>query len=171
MRYLPHSESERTEMLAIIGAAGEDDLFSAVPRRAFNREPLDLPAHTGDVEASVAEVRRVLRPGGTAVVMIYAKHSFRRYSLIAMKLPELRDGGRAGVESEVRRVYDQTVAGEAAPVIEFLSRADARRAFEPFGQVTIRRENFDPIKAIPRERLLGLPARLMGVDLYITAVA
>ena len=127
--------------------------------------------HTGDVEASVAEVRRVLRPGGTAVVMIYAKHSFRRYSLIAMKLPELRDGGRAGVESEVRRVYDQTVAGEAAPVIEFLSRADARRAFERFSQVTIRRENFDPIKAIPRERLLGLPARLMGVDLYITAVA
>jgi hypothetical protein len=56
-------------------------------------------------------------------------------------------------------------------VIEFLSRADARRAFEPFAQVTIRRETFDPIKAIPRERLLGRPARLMGVDLYITAVA
>lgn len=126
--------------------------------------------HTGDIAGSVREVRRVLRPGGTAVVMIYAKHSFRRYSLIAMKLPALRNGGTAGVEREVRRVYDQTVEGEPAPVIEFMSSRQARRAFEGFSQVGIRRENFDPIKAIPREPLLGLPARLMGVDLYVTAV-
>lgn len=126
--------------------------------------------HTGSVARSVAEVHRVLRPGGTAVVMIYAKHSFRRYSLIAMKLPALRGGGAAGVEREVRRVYDQTTGGEAAPVIEFLSGRQARRAFAAFPVVRIRRENFDDVRLLPRERLLGLPARLMGVDLYVTAV-
>jgi glycine dehydrogenase subunit 1 len=45
MRYLPHSPAERAEMLAVIGAKTEDELFRAVPRPAFRKEPLDLPAH------------------------------------------------------------------------------------------------------------------------------
>ena len=45
MRYLPHSDAERAQMLATIGVPGEDDLFSAVPSRAFERKPLDLPSH------------------------------------------------------------------------------------------------------------------------------
>ena len=55
MRYLPHSEAERAEMLAVIGVAGEDDLFRAVPRVAFRREPLDLPPHAPEfsVEAQL----------------------------------------------------------------------------------------------------------------------
>ena len=127
--------------------------------------------HTGDIEAAVAEVRRVLRPGGTAVVMLYARHSFRRYALIAANLPALRRGGRAAVEREVRRTYDQTLAGEPAPVVEFCSRRRARAAFGAFGSVRIRRENFDNVKLLPREWFLGAPARLFGVDLYITAIA
>jgi glycine dehydrogenase subunit 1 len=50
MRYLPHSAAERTEMLALIGARTEDDLFSAVPRKAFKRSPLDLPPHAAEFE-------------------------------------------------------------------------------------------------------------------------
>ncbi len=45
MRYLPHAEAERAQMLGVIGAASVDALFSAVPRRAFNTAPLGLPAH------------------------------------------------------------------------------------------------------------------------------
>jgi SAM-dependent methyltransferase len=126
--------------------------------------------HTGDVRGAVAEVHRVLRPGGTAVVMIYARHSFRRYSLAAANVGRLRSGGRAAVEREVRRVYDQTVAGEPAPEIEFLSRRQARVAFGAFGRVRVRRENFDDVKLLRREWFLGNLARVAGVDLYITAV-
>lgn len=46
MRYLPHSESERAEMLGVIGAADIDALFSAVPRTALKNFVLDLPAHS-----------------------------------------------------------------------------------------------------------------------------
>ena len=55
MRYLPHSAAERTEMLAVIGAKSIDDLFSAVPRAAFNKDSLDLPAHAPEfvVEAQM----------------------------------------------------------------------------------------------------------------------
>ncbi len=124
--------------------------------------------HTGDLPGAAAEIHRVLRPGGEAVVMVYARHSLRRYLLAALHLPALwrRD---TSVGAEVRRTYDQTLAGGAAPVVEFTTAGEARRLFSGFERVRVRRENMDKIKAIPRERLLGLPARLAGVDLYVTA--
>lgn len=45
MRYLPHSEAERSEMLGVIGADTIDALFSAVPAKALKTFDLGLPAH------------------------------------------------------------------------------------------------------------------------------
>ena len=56
-------------------------------------------------------------------------------------------------------------------VVEFSSRRRAKAAFGAFTNVRIRRENFDNVKLLPREWFLGAPARLLGVDLYITAIA
>jgi glycine dehydrogenase subunit 1 len=55
MRYLPHSDHERADMLAVIGAATAEDLFSRVPNRALLREPVDLPGHSPEylVEAKM----------------------------------------------------------------------------------------------------------------------
>src|SRR5665811_80622 len=66
MRYLPHSEAERAEMLAVIGAATADDLFSAVPASAFRAEPLDLPAHSPEylVEARMRALASQNRAAG-----------------------------------------------------------------------------------------------------------
>src|SRR3569623_698582 len=46
MRYLPHSAAERADMLAVIGAASAEALFSAVPKGALLTKPVDLPAHS-----------------------------------------------------------------------------------------------------------------------------
>jgi glycine dehydrogenase subunit 1 len=46
MRYLPHSDHERAEMLGVIGASSVYDLFSAVPKSALQKTSLDLPAHS-----------------------------------------------------------------------------------------------------------------------------
>jgi glycine dehydrogenase subunit 1 len=46
MRYLPHSEAERAEMLAEIGAARAEDLFARVPAQALLTESVDLPGHS-----------------------------------------------------------------------------------------------------------------------------
>ncbi len=42
MRYLPKSESERREMLAVLGAASLDDLFAHLPPEVRLRRPLNL---------------------------------------------------------------------------------------------------------------------------------
>lgn len=53
MRYLPHSDADRADMLAIIGLDAEVDLFDAVPKKVLHTDPLNLPPHAAefDVEA------------------------------------------------------------------------------------------------------------------------
>ncbi|MBE7733837.1 aminomethyl-transferring glycine dehydrogenase subunit GcvPA [Devosia faecipullorum] len=66
MRYLPHSDHERAEMLGIIGAPDVDALFSAVPKAAFKNFSLDLPAHSPEflVEAHMRALAGRNRSGG-----------------------------------------------------------------------------------------------------------
>ena len=125
--------------------------------------------HTGDLARAVSEIRRVLRPGGTAVVMLYNRYSLRRAILTVTNSGALLRRGTS-VEREVRRTYDRTLSGEPAPVVEYVGVRQARRLFGGFSSVMIRRENFDDVKALRRELCLGLPARLLGVDIYVTAV-
>lgn len=131
--------------------------------------------HTGDIATGVSEAHRVLRPGGTAVVMLYAKHSYRQAKLALKRLPA-RFGHNGHDQDEwMRWRWDHNLAGEAAPFTEYTSVAEVKRMFGGFRQLSIRRENFDQPRLgryfwPPRKRMLGLPARLVGRDLYITAV-
>lgn len=66
MRYLPHSDHERAEMLGVIGAANIDALFSAVPKAALKSFKLDLPDHSPEflVEAHMRALAGKNRAGG-----------------------------------------------------------------------------------------------------------
>ena len=50
MRYIPNSPAERDSLLATIGAASIDDLFSTVPRAVYRREAPDLPPPASEIE-------------------------------------------------------------------------------------------------------------------------
>ena len=74
MRYLPHSDAERAEMLATIGATSVDSLFSAVPRDALAPADLGLPAHAPElaVEAQMRALARRNRAAGDGPFFIGA---------------------------------------------------------------------------------------------------
>jgi SAM-dependent methyltransferase len=134
--------------------------------------------HTGDLAGAVAEVRRVLRPGGEALVMVYNSHSYRR--AVMLPVQTLRGGvwrdSRRRAEF-VRAAYDSNTDGVAAPTTEFTSVAGIRRLFAGFSQVKVRRENFDDFVLrvgarslhIPRKAFLNNLARIAGSDLYVSA--
>jgi SAM-dependent methyltransferase len=126
--------------------------------------------HTGDLPRAVEEVRRVLRPGGRALVMVYNRRSFRRLGMAVGR----RLGGEPPDDERIRASYDSNLEGRAAPATEYTSKGEAKRLFAGFSRVSVRRENFDPLVlgrlTIDRARLLGWPAHLAGLDLYITAV-
>lgn len=135
--------------------------------------------HTGDLARSVSEVRRVLRPGGTAVVMLYNRHSYRQ--LVQLPTWRLKTALKSGLRSRRlrelgRAAYDRNTSGEAAPHTDFTSRRQVRRLFRDFARVEIDTRNFDSLAllrgrvVLPRERLLGSPLEhRLGLDLYITA--
>lgn len=130
--------------------------------------------HTGDLSRAVGEVERVLRPGGTALVMVYNRRSARRAWLWLRGVPRRLRGRGGDHEAAVRRRYDAGGDGGEAPATEFTSVGEARRLFGGFESVRVQRQNFDALRLGPlrvrRELLLGPPARLAGLDLYITAV-
>ncbi len=66
MRYLPHSDHERAEMLGAIGAADIGALFSAVPKSALKSFKLDLPDHSPEfmVEAHMRALANKNQAGG-----------------------------------------------------------------------------------------------------------
>jgi len=128
--------------------------------------------HTGDLARSVDEVRRVLHPGGRAVVMLYNAHSIRHLALPILRVVRARWRAEQGDE-ELRRTYDSNVAGEAAPHTDYVPPSRARQLFAGFSRVRVDVRNVGDLGfgrwRIPRRLLLGNVARVAGVDLYITA--
>jgi SAM-dependent methyltransferase len=156
--------------------AGGDD----AEQRVVQASALDLPYpdgrfayvftigclhHTGNLARAVDEVRRVLRPGGTAVVMLYNAYSFRRFLKVGLPA-QLR---RRPTPEQVAALYDTNASGEAAPHTDYVSPYQARRLFAGFSALRIDRRNFDGLPYIGRDPLLGTVDRVLGLDLYITA--
>ena len=56
MRFLPHTDEDRADMLAAIGAASIDELFADIPKSRLLDAPVDLPSHKSELEVS-----RILR--------------------------------------------------------------------------------------------------------------
>ena len=130
--------------------------------------------HTGDITQAMAEVERVLKPGGGAHVMLYNRYSWRQLR-IGGKLRLERLLGRRRDEHDERAKFETNTEGTVAPLVEFVSRGDVKRLFSGFSEVGIEVQNFDPLVVargrwiVPRERLLGNVGRVLGLDLYITA--
>jgi SAM-dependent methyltransferase len=127
--------------------------------------------HTGNLAGCVDEVRRVLAPGGIAMIMVYNRDSLRQLVVLRPRAALARLRGDRG-DVAARAAYDANAAGDAAPFTEFTSARGVRAMFAGFHDVSIVRENMDPIPRLrlSREQLLGWPARLFGLDLYVTAV-
>jgi ubiquinone/menaquinone biosynthesis C-methylase UbiE len=114
--------------------------------------------HTPDIEKSVAEVHRVLRPGGTAQVMLYHRDSLVNLVHRALRLPYESPTGRK----------------DHCPVVYTFSRGGVRRLFGDFSSVEVRAAypftyGFGPLTTglpLAARRVLG---QAVGWHLMITA--
>jgi ubiquinone/menaquinone biosynthesis C-methylase UbiE len=169
LRWLGHSDEGSVVQASALQLPWEDGTFDVVVS-------IGCLHHTGDLPHAVSEVRRVLGPGGTAFVMLYNSHSFRQLTLAPRERLRALRAGRNAAE-QVRAIYDTNAAGEAAPHTDYVSRRGIRRLFRTFSEVRVESQNFDTLTptlggreiTIPRERLLGNVARLLGSDLYVHA--
>lgn len=138
--------------------------------------------HTGDLQRAIEECRRILRPGGKLVMMVYYVYSYRRWfelprrtlAHFGRELIGYRGGAGDG-EASGRAAYDANAAGEAAPHTDWISIRSLRRYCGGFSSFAASIENIDNGRpfhnSAPRRELLKtLYPRLFGLDLYATAI-
>lgn len=120
--------------------------------------------HTPDTGRAIAEVHRVLKTGGRAVVMLYARHSFEYWINLFLWRGVLRGAmfhrrdwlGRATewMAAEPQRTLN--------PETKVFSAAQVRRLFDRFGDVRIRKNSFNfdmALRLLSNVPKIGPPVR------------
>jgi len=131
--------------------------------------------HTGDVQRGLDEIHRVLRRGGSAVLMLYNQFSYRHWTRwpIATARALLREHGisvgEAPVTDTQRRVYDAAASGQGPPETVFLSTGRLRQMLGRFSRVELHKENTDNLLLLPRRWWLRSVGRWAGLDIYVRA--
>ncbi|WP_338880504.1 class I SAM-dependent methyltransferase [Achromobacter veterisilvae] len=173
----------RLSQLGLPGEATQGSILAA----PFENESFDHIVtigclhHTGDLIKSISECHRLLKPGGSLIMMVYYAYSARRYmqelSTTLRYLCRELMGYRGVVEltnSQIRASYDANSEGNAAPHTDAISGKSLMHLLRDFSAASYRIENISqepPFWRCTREHLLATkwPQRV-GLDIYATAV-
>jgi ubiquinone/menaquinone biosynthesis C-methylase UbiE len=136
--------------------------------------------HTGDMRRGIAEIHRVLKPGGKAVLMVYNALSYMRWLTFTREsIGYVRAGFASSDEplaliEKQRAAYDSNSAGQEAPETVMASKTTFANMLRAFSDVKVERANANfhvfRGKYISRKFLLWLMGPKLGLDLYATVV-
>jgi len=136
--------------------------------------------HTGDLQLAVENCRRLLRPGGKLIFMVYYAYSYRRYriafwtTLKTLLKEAIGHRGVVGTSSERERAaYDSSSNGACAPHTDWISKRSLKKYCSKYNLFSVTLENIDkdsPFMLWSREQLINtkLP-KYCGLDIYATA--
>ncbi len=133
--------------------------------------------HTPDTEGAVREAHRVLKPAGTAKVMLYYRNSWAYWVDLILKQGIVRrELFRGASVSELLSKYvEYSSTGNARPLVKVYSRREVRSMFSMFRNVKVeveqltRPEIYFVGKFIP-EGIFRSMRRSIGWNLIVTAV-
>lgn len=109
--------------------------------------------HTPDTERAIQEVRRVLRPGGTAIVSLYHRHSaFHWIATVLCRGVRRGELLTRGYKRMLADVEHGARESGTAPLVKVLSRRQCRRLFAAFTQVSVRSDHIDLAHVFPSRR-------------------
>jgi ubiquinone/menaquinone biosynthesis C-methylase UbiE len=158
-----------------------DFVLSDAERLPFHDESFDVVYsngvlhHTPGTATAVREAHRILRPGGTAKVMLYHRHSLYYWSEIILHRGILRGHFLRGHSpEEIMSRYVEYSSTGARPLVKVYSRRQARALFAPFSEVKIEVEQMilkelSVLGPLVSEKLFRRLRRGLGWNVIITA--
>lgn len=172
----------RMQMQGLSGKAVQASMLDCpIPSESIDRVvSIGCFHHTGSVQRCIDETYRVLKPGGTAMIMVYNQFSYRQWikwpgKTFAAVLYDMKiSRGKMEVDESQKGAYDANASGASAPETDFLSIRQLRGIFNKFSSVKFHKENCDEIiirgkHVFKRTSLLSSLGKLMGLDIYIEA--
>lgn len=128
--------------------------------------------HTPNTRAVVREIRRVLRPGGKAIVMVYAEHSLHYWRNLVWAIGIKEEALRTYSMGEIMsRSVERSDNAGARPLVKVYTPRRLRSLFEGFEDIRIYQRQMVPAEKprllawVPREAL----ERAMGWNLVVKA--
>jgi SAM-dependent methyltransferase len=158
-----------------------DFVLSDAERLPFADESFDVVYsngvlhHTPGTAAAIREAHRILRPNGTAKVMLYHRHSFYYWTEIILHRGLLRGHFLRGHSpAAIMSRYVEYSEGDARPLVKVYSRQEARSLFAPFHEVKIEveqmiRPELRLLSPLVSDKLFERLRRSVGWNVIITA--
>jgi ubiquinone/menaquinone biosynthesis C-methylase UbiE len=131
--------------------------------------------HTPDTERAVRELRRILKPGGVARVMLYHRYSLYYWTEIILHRGILRGHFLRGHSpEEIMSRYVEYSEHDARPLVKVYSRREAHKLFAPFSKVKTEVEQMVPqelrfLRPLVSEGMFRRLRRSAGWNVIITA--
>jgi len=127
--------------------------------------------HTPNTRQVVEEIKRVLKPGGKAIVMMYAEHSIHYWRELVGALGLERDMLKNHSMGEIMSRYVEISQNDARPLVKVYTAARLKRLFEGFENRAVHKRQLTASE-IPGAFAwlpIGVTERLMGWNVVIKA--
>lgn len=158
----------QTKQASILECPFEDNTFDYVIA-------IGCYHHTGDFARALAETYRVLKPGGTCIMMVYYAYSYRRMISHPIKTlryalwDKLKIGHIPDVDASERAQYDASADGRAAPETQFFSKSHIKRLVKHWTHCHTELNNIGVGRfgrLLSRDTACRLLGPLVGRDVY-----
>lgn len=127
--------------------------------------------HTPNTTGVIREIHRVLKPGGKAIIMVYAENSLHYWRQLFLKLgleKRMLDTVSIG---EIMSQHVEISEHDSRPLVKVYTAARLRRMFSAFESVSISKRQMLAVE-LPRGLQwmpIGMAGRLMGWNLIVKA--
>jgi ubiquinone/menaquinone biosynthesis C-methylase UbiE len=129
--------------------------------------------HIPDTQRVVDQIHRLLKPGGEAIIMVYAKHSWNYWFQDVYRLWWKQGLRKTMTMAEILSSHTEHSPNGARPLVKVYTASQCRKLFGKFSRVKVRKYQLTAGE-IPRVLLkiapLGAWGRIMGWNLLIRAI-
>lgn len=127
--------------------------------------------HTPNTNSAIQEIYRVLKPGGKAIVMVYAENSWHYWRRIVLELGVYRGGFETETAAGIMSRTVEISTNAQKPLVKVYTASRIKEMFAQFSDVSVCKRQLLaeelplPLRAIPSKTWM----RLMGWNLIVKA--